>query len=163
MASNVQSLQVALPISECIQIVEETGIGLGYKLKTKIDNYIKFKVGGAWDFKSGVSYNLEITCAPLGDDKTDLMVKTSAFGLFDTLDILGSGVRTFIAAYKNNVMKKIALQKEFKCPKCKKIVPQGSAFCPDDGQAVARFCPKCGVINALKSNFCAFCGFEITD
>ncbi len=44
------------------------------------------------------------------------------------------------------------------CPNCRKIVPNGSKFCPECGFNITKTCPKCGASTPQEANFCPQCG-----
>ncbi len=47
------------------------------------------------------------------------------------------------------------------CPTCKKLVPAGTRFCPDDGTPIAVACTKCGHGNTPDTKFCVNCGQQL--
>ncbi|GEM_PF-3641369 len=47
------------------------------------------------------------------------------------------------------------------CPNCRKIIPNGSKFCPECGFNITKNCPKCEASIPEKANYCPQCGSPV--
>lgn len=48
-----------------------------------------------------------------------------------------------------------------KCSECGAMIPEQSAFCPECGAKVKRYCRKCGTLVPDKALFCPKCGTSV--